>query len=240
MFGQASSFQGFAGFAAAGAPGASPFGQTPPAAVAAGGEKKEAEKKEAGGAAAEEECQAEFEPLVQLDKVEVKSGEEEEEALLAYKAKLYRYDTAGSEWKERGIGQCRILKHKESGRIRLLMRQEKTLKLCANHLIMPGTELKNHEGNEKAWVWSAPDYAEEEMKTEVFCIRFGNVERATEFKEKFMEAQAVNEKLIEEADDGEEEAAAAEEEAKPSAEDELAGALEAAKVEDAPDKEEGA
>ena len=236
MFGQASSFQGFAGFAAANA-GTSPFGQTPPAAVAAGGE-KEAEAGGAAAAAAEEECQAEFEPLVQLDKVEVKSGEEEEEALLAYKAKLYRYDTAGSEWKERGIGQCRILKHKESGRIRLLMRQDKTLKLCANHLIMPGTELKNHEGNEKAWVWSAPDYAEEEMKTEVFCIRFGNVERATEFKEKFMEAQAVNEKLIEEADDGEEEAA--EEEAKPSAEDELAGALEAAKVEDAPDKEEGA
>ena len=236
MFGQASSFQGFAGFAAANA-GTSPFGQTPPAAVAAGGE-KEAEAGGAAAAAAAEECQAEFEPLVQLDKVEVKSGEEEEEALLAYKAKLYRYDTAGSEWKERGIGQCRILKHKESGRIRLLMRQDKTLKLCANHLIMPGTELKNHEGNEKAWVWSAPDYAEEEMKTEVFCIRFGNVERATEFKEKFMEAQAVNEKLIEEADDGEEEAA--EEEAKPSAEDELAGALEAAKVEDAPDKEEGA
>ena len=236
MFGQASSFQGFAGFAAANA-GTSPFGQAPPAAVAAGGE-KEAEAGGAAAAAAEEECQAEFEPLVQLDKVEVKSGEEEEEALLAYKAKLYRYDTAGSEWKERGIGQCRILKHKESGRIRLLMRQDKTLKLCANHLIMPGTELKNHEGNEKAWVWSAPDYAEEEMKTEVFCIRFGNVERATEFKEKFMEAQAVNEKLIEEADEGEEEAA--EEEAKPSAEDELAGALEAAKVEDAPDKEEGA
>ena len=236
MFGQASSFQGFAGFAAANA-GTSPFGQAPPAAVAAGGE-KEAEAGGAAAAAAEEECQAEFEPLVQLDKVEVKSGEEEEEALLAYKAKLYRYDTAGSEWKERGIGQCRILKHKESGRIRLLMRQDKTLKLCANHLIMPGTELKNHEGNEKAWVWSAPDYAEEEMNTEVFCIRFGNVERATEFKEKFMEAQAVNEKLIEEADDGEEEAA--EEEAKPSAEDELAGALEAAKVEDAPDKEEGA
>ena len=223
-------------FAAANA-GTSPFGQAPPAAVAAGGE-KEAEAGGAAAAAAEEECQAEFEPLVQLDKVEVKSGEEEEEALLAYKAKLYRYDTAGSEWKERGIGQCRILKHKESGRIRLLMRQDKTLKLCANHLIMPGTELKNHEGNEKAWVWSAPDYAEEEMNTEVFCIRFGNVERATEFKEKFMEAQAVNEKLIEEADDGEEEAA--EEEAKPSAEDELAGALEAAKVEDAPDKEEGA
>ena len=33
------------------------------------------------------------------------------------------------------------------------------------------------EGNEKPGVWSAPDCAEEEMKAEVFCIRFGNVER---------------------------------------------------------------
>lgn len=33
-------------------------------------------------AAAEEECQAEFKPLVQLEEVETKSGEEDEDALL--------------------------------------------------------------------------------------------------------------------------------------------------------------
>ena len=31
-------------------------------------------------------------------------------------------------WKERGIGEVRFLRHKESKKIRLLMRREKTLK----------------------------------------------------------------------------------------------------------------
>lgn len=37
---------------------------------------------EEGGAAPEEECQAEFKPVVQLEEVEAKSGEEDEEALI--------------------------------------------------------------------------------------------------------------------------------------------------------------
>jgi Ran-binding protein 1 len=38
------------------------------------------------------------------------------------------------EWKERGIGQAKLLQHKENKKIRMLMRQEKTLKIRANHL----------------------------------------------------------------------------------------------------------
>ena len=53
---------------------------------------------------------------------------------LRRKCKLYRFDTGGQEWKERGVGHVRLLKHKESQRIRLLMRQEKTLKIRANHI----------------------------------------------------------------------------------------------------------
>lgn len=37
------------------------------------------------------------------------------------------------EWKERGTGDVKLLKHKEKGTIRLLMRRDKTLKICANH-----------------------------------------------------------------------------------------------------------
>jgi hypothetical protein len=37
---------------------------------------------EDGAAVAEEECQAEFKPIVQLDEVETKSGEEDEDSLL--------------------------------------------------------------------------------------------------------------------------------------------------------------
>ena len=47
------------------------------------------------------------------------------------KAKLYRFD---GQWKERGVGQVKLLEHRESKKVRLLMRQLKTLKICANHL----------------------------------------------------------------------------------------------------------
>ena len=45
----------------------------------------------------------------------MKTGEEEEEVLYSHKAKVYRY-TEG-EWKERGLGDIKILKHKGSGKV---------------------------------------------------------------------------------------------------------------------------
>lgn len=50
------------------------------------------------------------------------------------KAKLYRFDKEGNQWKERGAGSVRFLKHKKTEKVRLVMRQSKTLKICANHL----------------------------------------------------------------------------------------------------------
>ena len=50
------------------------------------------------------------------------------------KSKLYRFDKDGNQWKERGVGIVKLLKHKETGKVRLVMRQNKTLKICANHL----------------------------------------------------------------------------------------------------------
>lgn len=141
----------------------------------------------------------------------------------------------------------KLLKHKENGKIRLLMRQEKTLKIRANHIgvfrsvcrqgarplqlpsahsgqargpqwiacpcaaaaaqpsrrlrwdapklwsllcvppschaaaaavpaVMPTSHLQEHTGSDKAWVWSAVDYADGEHKVELFCIRFGTPE----------------------------------------------------------------
>lgn len=50
------------------------------------------------------------------------------------KSKLYRFDSDANEWKERGIGQAKILQHKGNKRIRFLFRQEKTLKIRGNHI----------------------------------------------------------------------------------------------------------
>ena len=49
------------------------------------------------------------------------------------RAKLFRFATDSSEWKERGTGDVRLLQHKETKKIRLVMRRDKTLKVCANH-----------------------------------------------------------------------------------------------------------
>jgi Ran-binding protein 1 len=43
---------------------------------------------------------------------------------------------------------------------------------------MPGTNITCHAGNDRAWVWTAMDFADEEQKLETFAIRFGTVESA--------------------------------------------------------------
>ena len=54
-------------------------------------------------------------------------------SLSARRAKMFRMDKESNEWKERGTGDVKFLKHKGSGKIRLLMRRDKTHKICANH-----------------------------------------------------------------------------------------------------------
>lgn len=49
------------------------------------------------------------------------------------RAKLFKFDRDSREWKERGTGDVRLLKHKENAKTRLVMRRDKTLKVCANH-----------------------------------------------------------------------------------------------------------
>ncbi|XP_004555650.3 E3 SUMO-protein ligase RanBP2 isoform X3 [Maylandia zebra] len=142
--------------------------------------------------AEEDEDGPHFEPIVPLpDKVDVKTGEEEEEEIFCTRAKLYRFDTETKEWKERGIGNVKILKHSTKGKVRLLMRREQVLKICANHYITPDMLLKPNAGSDKSWVWNAIDYADEEPKPEQLAIRFKTVDEAALFKAKFEEAQKI-------------------------------------------------
>ncbi|XP_077884962.1 E3 SUMO-protein ligase RanBP2 isoform X2 [Ictidomys tridecemlineatus] len=131
-----------------------------------------------------------FEPVVPLpDKIEVKTGEEDEEEFFCNRAKLFRFDGESKEWKERGIGNVKILRHKTSGKIRLLMRREQVLKICANHYISPDMKLTPNAGSDRSFVWHALDYADELPKPEQLAIRFKTPEEATLFKCKFEEAQ---------------------------------------------------
>lgn len=104
--------------------------------------------------------------------------------------------TGNKTWNERGIGDARILKHREHQRLRLLMRQEKTMKVIANHALDPRIKLEPNVGSDRSWVWSAFDFAEGELQETVFALRFGDSEIANEFKNKFQEGQKEMEKLL--------------------------------------------
>ncbi|XP_066979899.1 E3 SUMO-protein ligase RanBP2 isoform X2 [Macrobrachium rosenbergii] len=138
----------------------------------------------------EYEPQADFAPVVPLpDLVEVKTGEEEEVALFCERCKLFRYDTSNKEWKERGVGSLKILKNNTSGKVRILMRRDQVHKICANHFITADIKLTQMAASDKAWIWAANDFADEEMKYEKFAARFKTQELALGFKTAFESAQ---------------------------------------------------
>uniref|UniRef100_A0A8C2Q4T5 Ran-specific GTPase-activating protein n=1 Tax=Cyprinus carpio TaxID=7962 RepID=A0A8C2Q4T5_CYPCA len=141
-----------------------------------------------------------FEPIVSLPEQDVKTLEEDEEELFKMRAKLYRFASENDppEWKERGTGDVKLLRHKEKGSIRLLMRRDRTLKICANHNIMPLMELKPNAGSDRAWVWNThADFADEKPKPELLAIRFLNAENAQKFKMKFDECKEEVRKSLE-------------------------------------------
>lgn len=136
-----------------------------------------------------------FEPIVHLEKVDVKTLEENEEVLYKVRAKLFRFDAEAKEWKERGTGDCKFLKNKTTGKVRILMRRDKTLKVCANHIVAPEYVLKPNVGSDRSWVYACTaDVAEGEPQAFTFAIRFGNKENADKFKEEFEQAQKLNKK----------------------------------------------
>nr|XP_036583790.1 RanBP1 domain-containing protein [Colletotrichum truncatum]KAF6792933.1 RanBP1 domain-containing protein [Colletotrichum truncatum] len=139
-----------------------------------------------------------FEPVIKLtEKVETRTNEEAEEQLFKMRAKLFKFVKETTEWKERGTGDIRMLKHKENGKTRLVMRRDKTLKVCANHYIVPEMKLSPNVGSDRSWVWNAAaDVSEGEAEAVTLAIRFANSENANAFKDAFLKAQKDNEELF--------------------------------------------
>jgi len=139
-----------------------------------------------------------FEPVIRLtEKVETKTNEELEDQVFKMRAKLFKFDRESREWKERGTGDVRLLKHKENGKTRLVMRRDKTLKVCANHYVVPDMKLSPNVGSDRSWVWNAAaDVSEGEPEAQTLAIRFANSENANLFKEAFIKAQQENEPLF--------------------------------------------
>ncbi|KAI9158956.1 spi1-GTP-binding [Paramyrothecium foliicola] len=144
-----------------------------------------------------------FEPVIKLtEKVETKTNEESEEQLFKMRAKLFKFVKESSEWKERGTGDVRLLKHKDNQKTRLVMRRDKTLKVCANHYIVPEMKLAPNVGSDRSWVWNAAaDVSEGEPEAVTLAIRFANSENANLFKDEFLKAQKSNEEIFKKAEE---------------------------------------
>lgn len=142
----------------------------------------------------DEETDVHFEPVIKLtEHVETKTMEEDEEPIFKMRAKLFRFDPVSTEWKERGTGDVRLLQHKETKKVRLVMRRDKTLKVCANHLITSDMRLQLNIGSDRSWVWKvAADFSENPPTPETLAIRFANSDNANQFKNKFERAQKIN------------------------------------------------
>jgi len=127
-----------------------------------------------------------------LKTVEVKTNEEDEDVLYTVRARLFRFDKPSGEWKERGTGEVKLLKHKTTGKIRVLMRRDKTLKICANHYVSPLMVLTPNVGSDKSWVYNVTADFSDDATTptaETLAIKFGSPENATKFKEAFEKAK---------------------------------------------------
>jgi len=109
------------------------------------------------------------------------------------RAKLFRFDADSTEWKERGTGDVRLLSHKETKKVRLVMRRDKTLKVCANHFISADMRLQPNIGSDRSWVWRvAADFSETPPTSETLAIRFANPDNAGQFMTAFEKAQKSN------------------------------------------------
>lgn len=144
---------------------------------------------------------------VELEEVEVVSGEEEEEVIYSQRGKLFVYGetlldvgSGNKSWKERGIGDIKILKHKEHGKFRVLMRQEKTMKVIVNHALDPRITLEPNAGSDRAWIWT--DLTEGEWLGTQISIRFNDSDIADEFQKVFREKQKEMERVLDGEDTG--------------------------------------
>ena len=152
-----------------------------------------------------------FTPIVKLEHVEVKTLEEDEEELFKMRAKMFRFEKENNEWKERGTGEVRLLKNPRTGKIRLVMRRDQTLKVCANHMVTPEITLRPNVGSDRSWVYNVlADVSDGESKPELFAIRFANSDNANQFKSKFEECQKIQEEPRDDKPTAEEKAGAEE------------------------------
>lgn len=124
--------------------------------------------------------------------------ETDEDIIFQEKAILYRFSNEKSEWVGRGSGIIKILKHKQTGAMRILMRQNKTFLLRCNHLIPYCGFLHSLPGYDKEFSWTAYDFTDtqEPEIRELFAVKFALPSIAQSFKSQFEIGQRTNKAIM--------------------------------------------
>lgn len=72
----------------------------------------------------DESAEVHFEPVIPMPElVTVRTGEEDDEVLYSQRAKLYVYHPDTMEWKERAVGEAKVLRCND-GRARIVVRRD--------------------------------------------------------------------------------------------------------------------
>ena len=74
-------------------------------------------------------------------------GEEDEDVMFEARAKTSQWDEDSKEWVTKGVGPFRILKNRENGDIRMLMRQDPSGRVLINSAIFSGVDYKTEVKN---------------------------------------------------------------------------------------------
>jgi len=104
------------------------------------------------------------------------SGEEDETNVLQQSAKLYIFELTKKNWVERGKGLFKVNSSKENSICRMLMRQEKTMRLMLNSRLWK--DLGIEKMNDKTIRFIVPS-VENPAQLETCSVRFASAEVAS-------------------------------------------------------------
>lgn len=116
-----------------------------------------------------------IEQTCDMTPIEIKTGEEDENILFEQRAKLYRF--RDKEYKERGLGLIKVLKHKETGKGRLIMRREAIGLVCLN--CWDCSKVERVRDLQIRWI--GIDASDGEPEATVFLAKFKTLQVADEF-----------------------------------------------------------
>ncbi|GIQ81369.1 hypothetical protein KIPB_002317 [Kipferlia bialata] len=134
--------------------------------------------------------------------VEATASEETESVEFHCRTKVYRFDRAANEWKERGVGTMKMLLKKDGLPFsRVVVRRDQTFKVCVNFIVHPLQVLEASPGSDSAWSLTCQDFSDGEVQNTIFAIRFKSVEDATAFKTNFERLQGLIAPHFEEAEE---------------------------------------